>query len=465
MGCVWSAYNVQLESPVAIKVLRAGVRNPKLAERLRLEARSVARLVHPSIVRVLDIAAMDNGDPFIVMELLTGENMARLLGRGRLRGARAVQLMLPIAEALALAHAKGIVHRDLKPENVFISADGEQLQPKLLDFGIAKLVYGSARAKKLTTSGTLLGSPNYMSPEQARGDEVDHRSDIWSFCVVLYEAVTGVAAFSGRDKRALLRAVMDDEPAPLAVEADVDMQLARLLRWGLSKDRAQRPTSIRELGRQLAQWLLAQGVSDDASGAPLAAKWQAHIAEPSMRQPPPISMALESAQHVPVRTLVSQREPEPHAEGAEATEARPSARIGLTRRRGWTLAVSISIVSAGVAWLTSAGEPDLRSAMDDPIADHAPPAAPKLQASAPQPVLAGLPAAPARASVQPVHHLSETASTLQPTQLRAAPPAVLPKPTARAPRVAPPKGSASTHRPASVAAPVRDAAFELIQAY
>jgi len=173
MACVWSAYHLELELPVAIKLLKAGPKNEKLAKRLRLEARAAARLAHPSIVRVLDVAAADNGDPFIVMELLSGESLAQVLARERLSSVRAVQLLLPIAEALAVAHAHGIVHRDLKPGNVFLSKEGQELQPKLLDFGIAKMEYASL--VKLTDKGTILGSPNYMSPEQVRGDDVEAR--------------------------------------------------------------------------------------------------------------------------------------------------------------------------------------------------------------------------------------------------------------------------------------------------
>ncbi len=280
MGFVWSAYHLELQLRVAIKLLKSGPQSTLLAERLRREARTAARLVHPSIVRVFDIGVTEIGEPFIVMELLTGENLARALTRERMTSVRAVQLLLPVAEALVLAHTRGIVHRDLKPANVFLSSHGQQLQPKLLDFGIAKLEHAPALLAKLTDKGTVLGSPSYMSPEQVRGDEVDYRSDIWSFCVVLYSAVTGAPPFRGADPRTIMNAIASAMPAPLAC---VDEQLARLIQWGLSKDPALRPMSMRELGRELAQWLLAQGVSEDACGTPIAAKWLVHVAAPSQR--------------------------------------------------------------------------------------------------------------------------------------------------------------------------------------
>ncbi len=307
MGFVWSAYNVELELPVAIKLLRAGPKNAMVADRLRLEARAAARLVHPSIVRVFDIAMAENGDPFIVMELLTGQSLAELLARGPLNPVRAVQLLLPIAEGLALSHAKGVVHRDLKPDNVFVCQEGEQIQPKLLDFGIAKLVYGSSTSDRLTTRGTLLGSPNYMSPEQARGDEVDCRSDIWSFCVVLYEVIAGAAPFRGADKRELLASILSDEPRPLLPEAGVDEQLASIILCGLKKEPADRPASIGELGRMLASWLLANGVSEDACGAPLLSKWLLRPATPISGEPPtpPLRQSRPSSERVEADTLVS----------------------------------------------------------------------------------------------------------------------------------------------------------------
>ncbi len=270
MACVWSAYHLELELPVAIKLLRAGFKNEKLAARLRLEARAAAHLAHPSIVRVFDVAMTNNGDPFIVMELLAGESLAATIARERLSGARAVQLLLPIAEALAIAHAKGIIHRDLKPHNVFLAKDGKDIQPKLLDFGIAKLEHAVGR--RLTDKGTVLGSPSYMSPEQVRGDDVDYRTDIWSFCVVLYKAVTGRVPFIGADTRGTMNSILLDEPAPMP--ADVDAELARLILWGLAKDPARRAKRISELGSQLAQWLQRQSIVKDAHAivAPLTPK-------------------------------------------------------------------------------------------------------------------------------------------------------------------------------------------------
>ena len=223
MGAVWCAQHLQLDLPVAIKLLRAGPDLALLGERFKIEARAAAQLVHPAIVRVFDIDTTEQGEPFIVMELLRGESLSDLLDRGRLSGVTAVQTLLPIAEALVLAHGKGIVHRDLKPPNVFLAEEDERLQPKLVDFGIAKLTSAAEAAGSLTVTGVPLGSPDYMSPEQARGShDVDHRADIWSFSVLLYEAISGNTPFGGDNYNALMRAIVEDEPAPLHLDANID---------------------------------------------------------------------------------------------------------------------------------------------------------------------------------------------------------------------------------------------------
>jgi eukaryotic-like serine/threonine-protein kinase len=283
MGAVWRALNLQLEVPVAIKLLRADCQTPELAQRLRVEAQAVAHLVHPSIVRVFDAGESESGEPFIVMELLSGESLGTLLERGPLLPIRAVQLLLPIAEALSFAHSRGIVHRDLKPDNIFIAQEGSGLQPKLLDFGIAQVMSGVVPENgRSTLAGMLVGSPDYMCPEQVRGlADLDQRADVWGFCVVLYEAISGRAPFEGDTCEQVLRSVLVDEPPPLSLVAGVDRALAALVHAGLAKDREDRPASISELARHLAEWLLAQGAQNDVTGSSLETKWLGRpIAQP-----------------------------------------------------------------------------------------------------------------------------------------------------------------------------------------
>jgi eukaryotic-like serine/threonine-protein kinase len=287
MGQIWRARHVPLDAQVAIKLLRPDHEGGELAERLLREARAAARLGHPAIVRVTDLGETADGSPFLAMELLHGQSMARLLEHdGPLGAERAVQMLLPIADALVVAHRKGIIHRDLKPDNVFIALESHGIQPKLLDFGIAKLE-SNRRRRRLTQVGMIMGSPDYMSPEQATGDEgLDYRTDVWSFCVMLYEVLTGDIPFHGADYEAQLREIVNNPiERPAAV---VDDELWAILERGLSKDREQRFPSMSKLGQALASWLLARGIQHDICGSHLESRWLVASRRPSA-PPAPVS--------------------------------------------------------------------------------------------------------------------------------------------------------------------------------
>ena len=274
MGSVWQATNLLLELPVAIKLIRADLDRGALRARLQVEARAAAKLGHPAIVRVFDVGQSEAGDPFIVMELLQGETLGAMLEQGRIPAARAVQLLLPIIDALGMAHARGIVHRDLKPDNVMVALEDQQVQPKILDFGIAKLTDPRDSDSKLTEVGAVVGSPEYMSPEQACGrDDLDATTDIWSICVVLYEAITGKSPFVAANYNALLRVIVEDEPNSIVAHAAGDEALWQIIKHGLEKDRTARYQSMTELGQTLAAWLVGHGVLEDASGSSLESKW------------------------------------------------------------------------------------------------------------------------------------------------------------------------------------------------
>lgn len=274
MGALWVAKNLQLDAPVALKLIRADVASKELEERFLTEARTLARLRHPNIVRVFDFGRTRHEDPYIVMELLQGETLGGLLDRSaRLPPARTLQLMLPIVDALVAAHAKNIVHRDIKPDNVFLADDDGRLQPKLLDFGIAKSTTG-LEDKKLTQAGTIVGSPEYLSPEQARGaDDVDYRTDIWSLCVVIYECLTGQLPFEANNYNSLLRTIIEDEPPTLGELGAGDVELWKILKVGLEKKPEHRYQRARDLGVALASWLYAHGIEEDACGQSLRAAW------------------------------------------------------------------------------------------------------------------------------------------------------------------------------------------------
>ena len=273
MGAVWLAHNIPLDMDVAVKLIRRDRTAPEASSRLLQEARAAARLKHPSIVRVFDFGESEQGDPFIVMELLNGESLAAILRRKkRLSPANAVQTLLPVASALASAHGKGIVHRDLKPDNVLLITDESgALVPKVVDFGIAKLL-SSDPDRPFTLAGEVLGSPDYMSPEQARGaDDVGEATDIWAFSVVLYEAVAGRRPFVGPNYNSLIAAILTNDPPPIAALGDP--ALWAILQRGLTKNIAARWTTMRELGGALAQWAVDHGIEEDVCGNRIAKQW------------------------------------------------------------------------------------------------------------------------------------------------------------------------------------------------
>lgn len=274
MGEVWLAHNQTLDIDVAVKLIRTQDEvSEEMTDRLLTEARAAARLGHPAIVRVNDFGKTERGDPFIVMERLRGEDLADTLTQvGRLSAIKAVRTLLPIVHALAAAHTKGIVHRDLKPENIYLAKTDEgQIHPKLVDFGIAKL---EARYPgHVAQTGALLGSPLYMSPEQARGDDVDHRADIWALGVVLYELVAGRPPFEGKNYNAVLYSIVANPPTSLVDLGVGDTELWAILERALQKDPDRRWYSMRDFGEALATWLEDHGVTDDITGASLQTTW------------------------------------------------------------------------------------------------------------------------------------------------------------------------------------------------
>jgi len=275
MGTVWVARNMRLGSKVALKFIRPDLRVADADERLLDEARAQALLEHAAIAKVFDFGCTSEGAPFIVMELLEGRSLADVLAeRRRVACTVACQILLPVIDALAFLHESGVVHRDLKPENIFLSHDGKRTQPKLVDFGVAKLEKHLAGTRSITEEGTVFGSPAYMAPEQARGcADADYRVDIWAISVVLFEAVTGDFAFQGNDYPALLRSVIEDDIAPPAELVTAFPGLFRIIRRGLEKDRTLRWQSMRDLGRAMAAWLLDQHVTTDIRGESLRDNW------------------------------------------------------------------------------------------------------------------------------------------------------------------------------------------------
>ncbi|MEO7032397.1 MAG: serine/threonine-protein kinase [Polyangiaceae bacterium] len=284
MGEVWVAHHLSLDIDVAVKFIGdVGAPESGLAERLLEEARNTARLGHPAIVRALDFGHTERGDPFIVLELLAGEDLAtRIEQGGRLSAEQAVATLLPVVHALNAVHESGVVHRDIKPENVFLAEAELGVQAKLLDFGISRK---TDRVRRLTVRDTALGTPDYMSPEQARGETSDAHTDQWSFCVVLYEAITNHRPFEADNYNALLRSIIEDAPKPLEAHGLAEPELWQILTRGLAKAAADRHASIRDLGEALALWLIERGVQEDAVGTSLRRAWLKEASSGLISQP------------------------------------------------------------------------------------------------------------------------------------------------------------------------------------
>jgi serine/threonine-protein kinase len=262
MGTVLAAHHELLDVRVAVKLLSPQlVQNRSVVARFLREARAAARLKSEHVARVSDVGTLDDGQPYIVMELLEGEDLERRLQRlGRLAIRDAVDCMLQVLEAMAHAHAEGIVHRDLKPANLFVTCapDGREVI-KVLDFGIAKLTDAStpgvgSRSGVLTEEHSAIGSPSYMAPEQVRASrEIDRRADIWALGTILYELVTGQVAFGGRSLGEIYAAVLHEKPTQLRVlRPDAPATLETVIARCLERDPNNRFPNVAQLALALA---------------------------------------------------------------------------------------------------------------------------------------------------------------------------------------------------------------------
>lgn len=259
MGQVYRAIDTRLDRVVAIKVLPEHLSSQAaLKERFEREARAISALSHPNICALFDVGS-DGGTEFLVMEYVEGETLADRLARGPLPLDQVIRYGAEIAEALAAAHRRGIVHRDLKPGNVMITKSGA----KLLDFGLARSVPSVLAAPDapteqhapLTAEGTILGTFQYMAPEQVEGREADARTDVFALGAVLYEMVTGRRAFDGKSKASLIASILDREPPPIPSTGETrPAALERLIRACLAKDPDDRLQSARDVAVAL-RWI------------------------------------------------------------------------------------------------------------------------------------------------------------------------------------------------------------------
>ncbi len=277
MGTVYRAEDTKLGRQVAIKVLPPEKMDSERLKRFQQEARAIAALSHPNIVTVYSVEDVD-GQHFITMELVDGKSLNEDIPRGGYTLERFLQIASRLADAVATAHEKGIIHRDLKPTNIMLTVDG---RVKVLDFGLAKLRPGSSetgavdvKAETLTKVGLVMGTAPYMSPEQCKGRKVDHRSDLFSLGVVLYEMATGKRPFTGETSADLVSSILRDSPEIVSeLKANLPSRLGRVIRFCLEKDPDRRYQSVKDLRNELddlQREIAAEGPA--AAGRPATVK-------------------------------------------------------------------------------------------------------------------------------------------------------------------------------------------------
>ncbi|WP_437303536.1 serine/threonine-protein kinase [Sorangium sp. So ce388] len=414
MGAVWVARHLLLDTDVAVKFINTEGDAPgSLRARFLQEAKASLRIKSPHVVQVLDYGVED-GTPFMVMELLEGEDLRAHLERaGRLSPEATYQLLAPLGRALRRAHSIGLVHRDLKPSNIFLARCGDEVIVKVLDFGIAKQVQEQPPSA-VTTSSVIIGSPRYMSPEQVRAaKQLDHRSDLWSMGVIVYEALTGRTPFEDETLGGLIIAICAEPwPLPSALVPALDAGVDRFMARALERDPAARFQSADEMVDAFAALVGARPPMRSESALLRAERSDAPV-DPTASTAPQDGIAARHDGAGPAPEVAPAAAPE--VASAAAPEVAPRASADDTplaalatrapkKKRAW----------GKLAWLLAAGamgmaaaaalklRPERRSG--EPTVAAAPTASPPAPAAAPAPPMLTSPAArdaPARLAIEP----------------------------------------------------------------
>jgi eukaryotic-like serine/threonine-protein kinase len=445
MATVFRAQDTQLGRDVAIKVMgMAHAARGGAGERFRREAHAVAALKHPGIVEIYDfVDATDDTPAYIVAELISGPTLRHVLEShgGRLLPEIAAIIALPLADALAVAHGRGVVHRDIKPDNVMIETGAGNARVVLTDFGVAHIT----GMETMTATGALVGSPAYMSPEQSRGHEVSRASDLWSLGVMLYEMVTGIVPFSGKDPYTMIAAILRGSfRRPSQVVATVGPDFESIVLRCLKPTPADRFADATALATELRAFIAAAGLAADG------ATFRRFLDDPegtlAELRPQVADQAVERARQCARRGQLARALAEIGHATAYVPNHAGAARL-LRRLSASRVALKVIVVlgglalAAGIVWL-------LRPWMvrrPAPVATHAP-AAIAAQAR-PVPAISEIGAFP---SALPANPTGEESKTAQPANAPAAAPKLqaTPSPTKATPRLrSPRKGQVAAPEP------------------
>ncbi|MGH9314654.1 MAG: protein kinase domain-containing protein, partial [Vicinamibacterales bacterium] len=302
MGVVYRAFDTLLERVVALKVISAPIEDkPDVRERFIREARGAGQLSHPNIITIHDLGEHE-GQPYLAMELLEGEDLLSRMARPEKMGIRRkVEVAADICCGLEYAHARGLIHRDIKPANIFITKTGTL---KILDFGLARLM-----TSELTGSHMMMGTLNYMAPEQIRGERIDHRADIFSVGVVLYELLSGRKAFAGDSFASTLFKILNEVPDPLLrIDPSLPPELVAIVERALAKPRDERYQNMGEMLRDLAVFRQLAFVDSPIGGRPISDghrppsdPWRGR-GTPPLAEPPPTTAPLLTPTPLPAAT-------------------------------------------------------------------------------------------------------------------------------------------------------------------
>lgn len=374
-GTVFKAVHPLIGKQVAIKVLaRRFSVDPEMVSRFIAEARAVNQIRHRHIIDIFSFGKLDDGRQYYVMEYLDGETLDQLLDREkRIPIGEALAILRAIAKALDAAHAKGITHRDLKAENVFLGRDSDGgLFPKLLDFGIAKLMSPEDGLKHKTRTGAPIGTPYYMSPEQCRGKDVDHRTDVYAFGVLVYLMLTGVYPFDADDYMSILMAQISDTPsAPSTHNAELTQEIDDVVAWLMRKDPADRPPDLRSAMKALEQAAKSAGL---APGLPTTS-WDA--------QSSPSHRPFETQ---PVHTSSARITGVPRGQLTPESQLPPPARR--SRKPMFAALAALAAAAIGVVIVIATRESDPKPPPPTPrVVSQPPPVAPPVEPPAKPPVV------------------------------------------------------------------------------